>query len=187
MLVLYLLPRIRPRHRVYRNDRTMHGSPRLPIFRRDGHSRSVRIVVRLPSRGTLGQVQVERRLIKTPALGRLGDYATGSSDDVLEPRPPANEPETICPDGRWQFAVKSMHGAPTLQRVRLVHLIGQVELQRARGRRLTPQSWPRLDQAGGADASQTYKRKNRNSSCLLFLLAVNSQDILSRYDVSIII
>src|SRR5262249_47911149 len=177
MLSLYLSPRIRLRHRVYRNDRTTHASPRLPIFRRDGHSRSVRIAARLPSRGTLGQVQVERRLIKTPALGRLGDYATCSSDGALEPRPPTNEPETVCPDGRWQFVVKSMHGALTLQRARLVHLIEQGELQRARGRRLTPQSWPRLDQVGDADASQTYKRKNRNSSCLLFLLAVNSQDI----------
>ena len=150
MLALYVLPRIRPRHRVYRNDRTTHASPRLPIFRRDGHSRSVRIAALLPSRSTPLQEQVERRLIRTPALGRLGrlgDYVTYSSDGVLEPRPPANEPETVCPDGRWQFAVKSMHGAPTLQQARLVHLIEQGELQRARGRRLTPQSWPRLDQA----------------------------------------
>src|SRR5262249_14048822 len=185
MLAPYLSPHIRPRPRVYRNDRTTHASLRLPIFRGDGHSRSVRIAARLPSRGALGRVQVERRLIRTPALGRLGDYATCSSDGVLEPRPPANEPETVCPDWRWQFVVKSMHGAPTLQQARLVHLIEQGELQRARGHRLTPQSWPRLDQAGGADASQTYKRKNRNSSCLLFLLAANSQDLISTYDVFI--
>src|SRR5262249_6858981 len=140
MLAPYLSPHIRPRHRVYRNDRTTHASLRLPIFRRDGHSRSVRIAARLPSRGALGRGQGERRLIKTPALGRLGDYAACSSDGVLEPRPPANEPETVCPDGGWQFVGELMHGAPTLQRARLVHLIEQGELQRARGRRLTLQS-----------------------------------------------
>src|SRR5262245_23560108 len=150
MLAPYLSPRIRPRHRVYRNDRTTHASPRLPIFRQDDHSRSMRIVARLPSRGTLEQAQVERRLIRTPALGRLGDYATCSSDGVLELRPPANEPKTVCPDGRWQFVVKSMHGAPTLQQARLVHLIEHGELQRARGRRLTLQCWPRLDEGGTA-------------------------------------
>src|SRR5262245_1684890 len=184
MLALYLLTRSRPRHRVYRNDRTTHASPQLPIFRRDGHSRSVRIAALLPSRGTLVQEQAERRLIGTPALGRLGDYATYSSDGVLEPRPPANEPETICPDGRWQFVVKSMRGAPTLQQARLVHLIEQGELQRARGRRLTPRSWPRLDQAEDLDASQPVSEKTAilNSS-LLSVLAANSQDILPTYDV----
>src|SRR5262245_47563095 len=186
MLALCLLTYIRPRHRVYRNDRTTRASPRLPIFRRGGHSRSVRIAAFLPSRGTLVQEQVERRLIRTPALGRLGDYATYSSDGVLEPRPPANEPETVCPDGRWQFVVKSMRCAPTLQQARLVHLIEQGELQRARGRRSTLQSWPRLDQSGDADAWQTSKQKNRNSNRrLLSVLATNSQDIVINLHLSI--
>ena len=110
-------------------------------------------VVRSEDRVDAVLAQAERRLIKTPAVERLGGCATYSSDGVLEPRPPADGPETVCPDGRWQSAAKWTHGAPTLRRARLVHLIGQGELQRARDPRLTPQFWPRLDQAGYADAS----------------------------------